>query len=72
LTSTKFTKKLSTWNTGDELQTRVAIYGVKTMKNEYYIVTMDDYKRQIVELIQLLRNVSPSYYDKHNSKCLSG
>jgi len=54
LTSTKFTKKLFTWNNGNGLQIGVATHGFE-MKNEYYIVAMDDYIRQICgPLIQLL------------------
>jgi len=35
LTSTKFTKKLFTWNNGDGVQTGVAAHGVEMLKNEY-------------------------------------
>jgi len=73
LTSTKFTKKLFTWNIGDGLQTGVATHVVEMLKNEYYIVAMNDYIRQICgPLNQLLWYVSSSYHEKHNSKCLSG
>jgi len=52
---TKFTKKTLYLDHWRGQQTGVATHGAEKLKNEYYIVGMDDYIRQICgPLIQLL------------------